>query len=197
MIAMTNDAARPADGRACSAVHHGVPAHRRRRHDACMPMRRWSAPRRRHAAQVLAQINEQNRYASTRAAASRRSSSRRSSACKLLSINFLPNAVYSRRCLRKTSRPRSGRIPLHHLCRSDRGRTVARCRAPEGDITEYKRHGMITASTISARPQWPQHAGDSSRRDQDRHGADSGHHATGTPGHRRAILALSRELTSR
>ena len=101
------------------------------------------------AADVLAQINEQNRYAfdqSCRVKAIELAA--QLGMRSLLSINFLPNAVYQpAACLRKTfeAAERVG-FPLHHLMfevtEAEPARDVGHLKAI---FTEYKRHGMITA----------------------------------------------------
>jgi EAL domain-containing protein (putative c-di-GMP-specific phosphodiesterase class I) len=101
------------------------------------------------AAEVLAQINEQNRYAfdqSCRVKAIELAA--QLGMQSLLSINFLPNAVYQpAACLRKTfeAAERVG-FPLHHLMfevtEAEPSRDVGHLKAI---FTEYKRHGMITA----------------------------------------------------
>jgi EAL domain-containing protein (putative c-di-GMP-specific phosphodiesterase class I) len=66
----------------------------------------------------------------------------------LLSINFLPNAVYQpAACLRKTfeAAERTG-LPVHHLMFEVTGNEPARDVGHLQSIfNEYKRHGMITA----------------------------------------------------
>jgi EAL domain-containing protein (putative c-di-GMP-specific phosphodiesterase class I) len=101
------------------------------------------------AADVLSQINEQNRYAfdqNCRVKAIELAG--RLGMQSLLSINFLPNAVYQpAACLRKTfeAAERVG-FPLHHLMfevtENEPSRDVGHLKAI---FTEYKRHGMITA----------------------------------------------------
>jgi EAL domain-containing protein (putative c-di-GMP-specific phosphodiesterase class I) len=101
------------------------------------------------AGEVLAQINDQNRYAfdqSCRVKAIELAS--QLGMTSLLSINFLPNAVYQpAACLRKTfeAAERVG-FPLHHLMfevtEAEPSRDVGHLKAI---FTEYKRHGMITA----------------------------------------------------
>ncbi len=101
------------------------------------------------AAEILNQINQENRYAFDQAcrvkaielAAKLRMQS-------LLSINFLPNAVYQpAACLRKTfdAAQRVG-FPLHHLVfevtENEPARDVGHLR---NIFTEYRRHGMLTA----------------------------------------------------
>jgi EAL domain-containing protein (putative c-di-GMP-specific phosphodiesterase class I) len=101
------------------------------------------------AAEVLAQINDRNRYAfdqSCRVKAIELAA--RLGMQSLLSINFLPNAVYQpAACLRKTfeAAQRVG-FPLHHLMfevtEAEPSRDVGHLKSI---FTEYKRHGMITA----------------------------------------------------
>jgi EAL domain-containing protein (putative c-di-GMP-specific phosphodiesterase class I) len=101
------------------------------------------------AADILGQINEQNRYAfdqSCRVKAIELAA--RLGMQSLLSINFLPNAVYEpAACLRKTfeAAERVG-FPLHHLMfevtEDEQARDVEHLRSI---FIEYKRHGMITA----------------------------------------------------
>lgn len=101
------------------------------------------------AAQVLEQINDENRYTfdqSCRVKAIELAA--RLGMQSLLSINFLPNAVYQpAACLRKTfeAAERSG-FPLHHLMfevtEGEPARDPGHLRAI---FAEYKRHGMITA----------------------------------------------------
>jgi EAL domain-containing protein (putative c-di-GMP-specific phosphodiesterase class I) len=101
------------------------------------------------AAEVLEQINESNRYAfdqSCRVKAIELAA--RLEMSTLLSINFLPNAVYQpAACLRKTfdAAQRLG-FPLHHLMfevtENEPSRDVGHLRSI---FKEYKSHGMITA----------------------------------------------------
>jgi EAL domain-containing protein (putative c-di-GMP-specific phosphodiesterase class I) len=101
------------------------------------------------AAQVLGQINDSNRYAfdqSCRVKAIELAA--RLEMRSLLSINFLPNAVYQpAACLRKTfeAAKRLG-FPLHHLIfevtENEPARDVGHLKSI---FTEYKRHGMLTA----------------------------------------------------
>jgi EAL domain-containing protein (putative c-di-GMP-specific phosphodiesterase class I) len=101
------------------------------------------------AADVLGQINEQNRYAFDQACRVKAIElAARLGMESLLSINFLPNAVYQpAACLRKTfeAAERAG-FPVHHLMfevtESEPSRDVGHLRAI---FNEYKRHGMITA----------------------------------------------------
>jgi len=101
------------------------------------------------AAPVLERINDVNRYAfdqSCRVKAIELAA--RAGIESLLSINFLPNAVYQpAACLRKTfeAAERVG-FPLHHLMfevtEVEPSRDVGHLRSI---FAEYKRHGMITA----------------------------------------------------
>ncbi len=101
------------------------------------------------AAEVLSQINEQNRYSfdqSCRVKAIELAS--RLGMQSLLSINFLPNAVYQpAACLRKTfEAARRADFPVHHLMfvvtENEPSRDVGHL---QSIFDEYKRHGMITA----------------------------------------------------
>ncbi len=101
------------------------------------------------ADEVLVQINEKNRYAfdqTCRVKAIELASDLGMQS--LLSINFLPNAVYQpAACLRKTiEAATSVGFPLHHLIfevtEVEPSRDVGHLRSI---FTEYKRHGMITA----------------------------------------------------
>jgi EAL domain-containing protein (putative c-di-GMP-specific phosphodiesterase class I) len=101
------------------------------------------------AADVLGQINEQNRYAFDQACRVKAIElAARLGMESLLSINFLPNAVYQpAACLRKTfEAAERARFPVHHLMfevtESEPSRDVGHLRAI---FSEYKRHGMITA----------------------------------------------------
>ncbi len=101
------------------------------------------------AAAVLAAVNEDNRYAFDQAcrvkaialAAQLRMPS-------LLSINFLPNAVYQpAACLRRTfAAAREHGFPLHHLVfevsESEPSRDPGHLKSI---FAEYRRHGMLTA----------------------------------------------------
>ncbi|MCU0757810.1 MAG: EAL domain-containing protein [Steroidobacteraceae bacterium] len=101
------------------------------------------------AAAVLARIHEGNRYAFDQACRVRAIElAARLGLQSLLSINFLPNAVYQpAACLRKTfeAAARSG-FPPHHLMfevtETEPTRDVGHLRSI---FTEYKRHGMLTA----------------------------------------------------
>ena len=98
---------------------------------------------------ILKQINEQNRYAfdqSCRVKAIELAA--RLEMQSLLSINFLPNAVYQpAACLAKTfDAAARAQFPLHHLIfevtENEPARDVAHL---QSIFQEYKRHGMITA----------------------------------------------------
>jgi EAL domain-containing protein (putative c-di-GMP-specific phosphodiesterase class I) len=101
------------------------------------------------AAAVLARIHAGNRYAFDQACRVRAIElAARLGLQSLLSINFLPNAVYQpAACLRKTfdAAARSG-FPPHHLMfevtEAEPTRDVGHLRSI---FTEYKRHGMLTA----------------------------------------------------
>jgi EAL domain-containing protein (putative c-di-GMP-specific phosphodiesterase class I) len=101
------------------------------------------------AAQVLNQIDEHNRYAFDQACRVRAIELAASLELDaLLSINFLPNAVYQpAACLAKTfeAAKRTG-FPLHHLMfevtENEPARDVSHL---QSIFTEYKKHGMITA----------------------------------------------------
>ena len=101
------------------------------------------------AADVLSHINEQNRYSFDQAC--------RVKAIELaaqlgmeaiLSINFLPNAVYQpAACLQKTfEAARRAQFPVHHLMfevtENEPSRDVGHL---QSIFSEYRRHGMITA----------------------------------------------------
>jgi EAL domain-containing protein (putative c-di-GMP-specific phosphodiesterase class I) len=101
------------------------------------------------AADVLQQINEQNRYSfdqGCRVKAIELAS--RLEMDTLLSINFLPNAVYQpAACLQKTfEAAERTHFPLHHLMfevtENEPSRDVGHL---QSIFNEYKRHGMITA----------------------------------------------------
>jgi EAL domain-containing protein (putative c-di-GMP-specific phosphodiesterase class I) len=101
------------------------------------------------AAEILCQINEENRYSfdqSCRVKAIELAA--RLEMRALLSINFLPNAVYQpAACLQKTlEAAERAKFPLHHLIfevtENEPSRDVGHLQAI---FTEYKRHGMITA----------------------------------------------------
>jgi EAL domain-containing protein (putative c-di-GMP-specific phosphodiesterase class I) len=101
------------------------------------------------AAEVLSQINSENRYSfdqSCRVKAIELAA--RLEMTSLLSINFLPNAVYQpAACLQKTfEAAHRAQFPLHHLMfevtENEPARDVGHLQAI---FNEYKRHGMITA----------------------------------------------------
>ncbi len=101
------------------------------------------------AADILSQINEQNRYSfdqGCRVKAIELAS--RLGMTTLLSINFLPNAVYQpAACLQKTfEAAERSHFPLHHLMfevtENEPSRDVGHL---QSIFSEYKRHGMITA----------------------------------------------------
>ncbi len=101
------------------------------------------------AADVLSRINEQNRYSFDQACRVKAIElAARLGMTSLLSINFLPNAVYQpAACLRKTfeAAERTG-FPVHHLMfevtENEPSRDVGHLKAI---FNEYRRHGMITA----------------------------------------------------
>jgi EAL domain-containing protein (putative c-di-GMP-specific phosphodiesterase class I) len=101
------------------------------------------------ALDVLSQINEQNRYRfdqECRVKAIELAARLEMNA--LLSINFLPNAVYQpAACLRKTFEAAARvNFPVHHLMfevtENEPARDVGHLQAI---FAEYRRHGMITA----------------------------------------------------
>jgi EAL domain-containing protein (putative c-di-GMP-specific phosphodiesterase class I) len=101
------------------------------------------------AADVLCQITDQSRYSfdqSCRVKAIELAA--RLDMQSLLSINFLPNAVYQpAACLQKTfEAAERARFPVHHLMfevtESEPSRDVGHL---QSIFKEYKRHGMITA----------------------------------------------------
>jgi EAL domain-containing protein (putative c-di-GMP-specific phosphodiesterase class I) len=101
------------------------------------------------AADVLGQITPENRYAFDqlcRVTAIEHAA--RLGMQTLLSINFLPNAVYQpAACLRKTfEAAERAHFPLHHLMfevtENEEARDVGHL---QNIFAEYKRHGMITA----------------------------------------------------
>jgi EAL domain-containing protein (putative c-di-GMP-specific phosphodiesterase class I) len=98
---------------------------------------------------VLSLITDQNRYAFDQACRVKAISlAARLDMQALLSINFLPNAVYQpAACLAKTfEAAERARFPLHHLMfevtENEPSRDVGHL---QGIFAEYKRHGMITA----------------------------------------------------
>ena len=98
---------------------------------------------------VLSQITEENRYAFDQACRVKAITlAARLEMNALLSINFLPNAVYQpAACLQKTfEAAERARFPLHHLMFEVTENEPSRDIGHLQDIfTEYKRHGMITA----------------------------------------------------
>jgi EAL domain-containing protein (putative c-di-GMP-specific phosphodiesterase class I) len=101
------------------------------------------------AADVLTQITADNRYAFDQACRVKAITlAARLEMRALLSINFLPNAVYQpAACLRKTfEAAERAHFPVHHLMfevtENEPSRDVGHLQAI---FTEYKRHGMITA----------------------------------------------------
>jgi len=101
------------------------------------------------AADVLSQINEQNRYSFDQACRVKAIELAAGLGMEsLLSINFLPNAVYQpAACLRKTfEAAERTNFPVHHLMfevtENEPSRDVGHL---QSIFNEYKRHGMITA----------------------------------------------------
>jgi EAL domain-containing protein (putative c-di-GMP-specific phosphodiesterase class I) len=101
------------------------------------------------AAQVLGQINDENRYAFDQSCRVKAVTlAAQLGMDSLLSINFLPNAVYQpAACLAKTfEAAHRVQFPLHHLMfevtENEPARDVGHLQAI---FAEYKRHGMITA----------------------------------------------------
>jgi len=101
------------------------------------------------AMDILSQINEQNRYSFDQGCRVKAIElAARLEMDALLSINFLPNAVYQpAACLQKTfEAAERAHFPLHHLMfevtESEPSRDVGHLRTI---FEEYKRHGMITA----------------------------------------------------
>ena len=101
------------------------------------------------AAEVLNQINEENRYAFDQACRVKAITlAARLEMESFLSINFLPNAVYQpAACLQQTFQAAErARFPLHHLMfevtENEPARDVEHL---QHIFKEYKRHGMITA----------------------------------------------------
>ena len=99
--------------------------------------------------EVLNQVDEHNRYAFDQACRVRAIELAAFLELEsLLSINFLPNAVYQpAACLAKTfEAARRTNFPVHHLMfevtENEPARDVAHL---QGIFTEYKKHGMITA----------------------------------------------------
>jgi len=98
---------------------------------------------------VLSLINAENRYAFDQACRVEAITlAARLEMSALLSINFLPNAVYQpAACLQKTfEAAEKARFPLHHLMfevtENEPSRDVGHLQAI---FAEYQRHGMITA----------------------------------------------------
>ena len=98
---------------------------------------------------VLKQITDENRYAFDQACRVKAISlAARLDMSALLSINFLPNAVYQpAACLQKTFEAAEGaKFPLHHLMfevtENEPARDIGHL---QNIFSEYKRHGMITA----------------------------------------------------
>jgi len=101
------------------------------------------------AADVLSQINEQNRYSFDQACRVKAIElAARLELEALLSINFLPNSVYQpAACLQKTfDAAERVQFPPHHLMfevtENEPARDVGHL---QSIFKEYKRHGMITA----------------------------------------------------
>ncbi len=101
------------------------------------------------AADVLGQITPEMRYAFDQLCrVTAIQNAARLGMDTLLSINFLPNAVYQpAACLRKTFEAAAkANFPLHHLMfevtENEPARDVGHL---QGIFAEYKRHGMITA----------------------------------------------------
>ncbi len=101
------------------------------------------------AAEILSQINEQNRYSFDQGCRVKAIElAARLEMDALLSINFLPNAVYQpAACLQKTfEAAERARFPLHHLMfevtENEPSRDVGHL---QSIFNEYKRNGMITA----------------------------------------------------
>ena len=101
------------------------------------------------AADILSQINEQNRYSFDQACRVKAIElASRLEMDTLLSINFLPNAVYQpAACLQKTfEAAERTHFPIHHLMfevtENEPARDVAHL---QSIFREYRRHGMITA----------------------------------------------------
>ena len=101
------------------------------------------------AAEILAQIDDNNRYAFDQACRVKAIElAAHLEMPTLLSINFLPNAVYQpAACLAKTfEAAEKARFPLHHLMfevtENEPARDVGHL---QSIFKEYKKHGMITA----------------------------------------------------
>jgi len=98
---------------------------------------------------VLSQITEENRYAFDQGCRVKAITlAARLEMSTLLSINFLPNAVYQpAACLQKTfEAAENAQFPLHHLMfevtENEPARDVEHLKSI---FREYKKHGMITA----------------------------------------------------
>lgn len=98
---------------------------------------------------VLSQITDENRYAFDQSCRVKAITlAARLEMSSLLSINFLPNAVYQpAACLQKTfEAAERAQFPLHHLIfevtENEPSRDVGHL---QNIFKEYKRHGMITA----------------------------------------------------
>jgi EAL domain-containing protein (putative c-di-GMP-specific phosphodiesterase class I) len=101
------------------------------------------------AYEILSQITEESRYAFDQACRVKAITlAAQLNMSALLSINFLPNAVYQpAACLQKTlEAAERANFPMHHLMfevtENEPARDVGHL---QGIFTEYKRHGMITA----------------------------------------------------
>ncbi len=101
------------------------------------------------ASEILSQINEQNRYSFDQGCRVKAIElAARLEMDALLSINFLPNAVYQpAACLQKTfEAAERAHFPLHHLMfevtENEPSRDVGHL---QSIFNEYKRNGMITA----------------------------------------------------
>jgi EAL domain-containing protein (putative c-di-GMP-specific phosphodiesterase class I) len=102
-----------------------------------------------NAFDVLSRITDENRYAFDQACRVKAITlAAQMEMDALLSINFLPNAVYQpAACLQKTfEAAHKANFPLHHLMfevtENEPARDIGHLQAI---FTEYKRHGMITA----------------------------------------------------
>ncbi len=102
-----------------------------------------------NAYDILSQITEENRYAFDQGCRVKAIAlAARLEMSTVLSINFLPNAVYEpAACLQKTfEAAKRAQFPLHHLMfevtENEPSRDMGHLQAI---FTEYKRHGMITA----------------------------------------------------
>jgi EAL domain-containing protein (putative c-di-GMP-specific phosphodiesterase class I) len=101
------------------------------------------------AMDILSQINEQNRYSFDQACRVKAIElASRLELTTILSINFLPNAVYQpAACLQRTFEAASrANFPVHHLMfevtENEPSRDVGHLKSI---FSEYKSHGMITA----------------------------------------------------